>query len=208
MKRLQEGLREMKEDMAKYREFCDEKRRRIAKYVDLNERLKEALDAKSKFIVMICMLGTNVSYIENEIQKAEQDYADVLARFKEMDLSPEQVAGMANEQVELEKKSLSNKAKINELEQQYKARAMQMEQMREDVSIFPETQSDILTHMQIQRDMHEYNSEATEAGLIPSTAENANGKDYRFVFNPEGKTLAEMSSVDWENDLLVSNMHC
>lgn len=56
--------------------------------------------------------------------------------------------------------------------------------------------------------MHEYNSEATEAGLIPSTAENANGKDYRFVFNPEGKTLAEMSSVDWENDLLVSNMHC
>ena len=38
----------MKGDMAKYREFCDDKRRRIAKYVDLNERLKEALDAKSK----------------------------------------------------------------------------------------------------------------------------------------------------------------
>lgn len=53
--------------------------------------------------------------------------------------------------------------------------------------------------------MHEYNSEATEAGLIPSTAPNANGKDYRFIFNPEGRTLEEMSSVDWENDLLVSH---
>lgn len=38
----------MKEDMIKYKEFCDDKRRRIAKYTDLNERLKEALDAKSK----------------------------------------------------------------------------------------------------------------------------------------------------------------
>ena len=52
--------------------------------------------------------------------------------------------------------------------------------------------------------MHEYNNDAAEAGLIPSTAMNANGKDYRFIFNPEGKTLSEMSSVDWEHDLLVS----
>ncbi|CDH49430.1 spindle pole body protein ndc80 [Lichtheimia corymbifera JMRC:FSU:9682] len=169
VKRLEEGLREMKEDMIKYKEFCDDKRRRIAKYTDLNERLKEALDAKMR-----------------EIQTTEQEYDDVLARFKEMDLSPEQVAGMANEQVELEKKSLSNKERISELEQEYKSREIQMQQMRED----------------IQKDMHEYNSEATEAGLIPSTAPNANGKDYRFIFNPEGRTLEEMSSVDWENDLL------
>ncbi|KAJ8660119.1 hypothetical protein O0I10_003978 [Lichtheimia ornata] len=169
VKRLEEGVREMKEDMTKYNEFCDDKRRRIAKYMDLNERLKEALDAKKR-----------------EIRMAEQEYDEVLRRFKEMDLSPEQVAGMANEQVELEKKSLDNKARINELDQQYKSREMQMQQMRED----------------IQKDMHEYNSEATEAGLIPSTAPNANGKDYRFVFNPEGRTLEEMSSVDWENDLL------
>lgn len=38
----------MKEDMIKYKEFCDDKRRRIAKYTDLNQRLKEALDAKRK----------------------------------------------------------------------------------------------------------------------------------------------------------------
>lgn len=47
----------MKEDMTKYNEFCDDKRRRIAKYMDLNERLKEALDAKSKSILN----GTMVS---------------------------------------------------------------------------------------------------------------------------------------------------
>ncbi|KAI7879576.1 hypothetical protein K492DRAFT_237833 [Lichtheimia hyalospora FSU 10163] len=169
VKRLEESLREMKGDMAKYRDFCDDKRRRIAKYVDLNERLKEALDAK-----------------KDEIERTEQEYADVLARFREMDLSPEEVARMANEQVELEKKSLSNKAKINDLEQQYQSREIQMQQMRED----------------IQKDMHEYNNDAAEAGLIPSTAVNANGKDYRFTFNPEGKTLSEMSSVDWEHDLL------
>lgn len=69
-----------------------------------------------------------------EIQTTEQEYDDVLARFKEMDLSPEQVAGMANEQVELEKKSLSNKERISELEQEYKSREIQMQQMREDVS--------------------------------------------------------------------------
>lgn len=79
---------------------------------------------------------------------AEQEYDEVLRRFKEMDLSPEQVAGMANEQVELEKKSLDNKARINELDQQYKSREMQMQQMREDVRRTSfDKQSDILIYV-------------------------------------------------------------
>ena len=60
-----------------------------------------------------------------------------------MELSPEEVARMANEQVELEKKSLSNKAKINDLEQQYQSREIQMQQMREDVRMVHNKKSNV-----------------------------------------------------------------
>ncbi|KAI9315244.1 HEC/Ndc80p family-domain-containing protein [Dichotomocladium elegans] len=136
MKALEGRRQEMEKDMAKFKEYCEDKKRRISKYEDLNEKLVQSIKQK-----------------EQELATAQEAYQKITTKLKENNISKEDIDQLSSEQLRLEKEVL-------------------------------------------EETIAEYNRLAVDLGLVPSNAANAGGKDLRIIFNPTGKTPAELIPLD------------
>ncbi|KAF7725496.1 kinetochore-associated Ndc80 complex subunit ndc80 [Apophysomyces ossiformis] len=193
IKELEEKKKQLQRQVAAYED-------RVSPLIALKGRRKQQEKDKIKYTEYIAEKRKKIlqykgmiNATKEEIQQAEEVnrfYESERDKYKmKMDaqaISEEELVQLDESRLQLEKELENYRTRLNQMQVETWEYEMNLEKKRSA----------------IDASVAEFNRMGMGIGIVPSTAAFANKKDFSLVFNPAGKTVGSMLSLDIKGDVL------
>lgn len=128
----------MENDMVKFAAYCEDKERRIAKYIELNRKVTDQIKMLGKLFWVVWnwrlddML--NIFGLDTQLKTAEAEKEGLQVRLKAQQISETEMDALSEEQISLEREFNALQSRVDELGRSIATREADIEQLTYAVS--------------------------------------------------------------------------
>ncbi|KAG0168809.1 kinetochore-associated Ndc80 complex subunit ndc80 [Apophysomyces sp. BC1034] len=196
IKELEEKKKELKRQVALYEDRVSPlialKARRIQQEKDKIKYTEYITDRRKRISQYKSMIGVAKGEIEQAVEKLrfyENERANYKMKMDAQNISEEELVQLDEARLRLEKEVENHRTKLNQMQSEIWDYEMLLEKKRSAVKW-------------IEANVAKFNRMGVEIGIIPSTAAFAYNKEFSLAFDPAGKTVEGMLSVDLKDAVL------